>query len=596
MRRLLFLPFLLLLLHLLSHTSFAADFAFDYKVSYKVTPNGVTKVDNQITVTNLTSDFYAQNYTLTINSDRIDRVSAKDEEGSITPEINTNAGQTIINVPFNVRSAGLNKAFTFDLTYYSLDVATQKGNIWEIIIPGIDKTEDMRSYQVTLDVPDSFGPPAYLTPPPGKDSTWQLSELTNQGITAAFGDAQLFSFNLIYHLVNEEPKDVISEITLPPDTAFQKVVLSRLSETPLNVITDQDGNWLAQYKLKKGEVKKIIAEGSVTVYLTPRQEFRTELSVAQKAMYTKTDLPFWETDQTLIAASQHLTSPRQIYEYVIDTLEYDYQRLEPGLERLGAKAALAAPDRAVCMEFSDLFVSLARSKGIPTREIHGYAATNNSRLQPLSLKTDVLHAWVEYFDYAQGFWIPIDPTWGETTNGVDYFSKLDFNHVTFAILGAHSNYPYPAGSFRQDREGKDVFVEYATHKVEVTVPKITTTLTIPTHVLGGLRAKGDLTIKNNGAVAFTGTLKNQGTLEIDVTRHSAFTIPPYGQIVLPLTTQSHPVLTPERETVQLVVGDNTYESTVTILPIYMSREVIGGILLIIVLLIVVKRKHRRKHI
>ncbi len=54
---------------------------------------------------------------------------------------------------------------------------------------------------------------------------------------------------------------------------------------------------------------------------------------------------------------------------------------------------------------------------------------------PLSLIADVLHAWPEYYDQQQNVWVAIDPTWADTTGGIDYFSKLDLRHLTFAIQG-----------------------------------------------------------------------------------------------------------------------------------------------------------------
>ncbi len=63
----------------------------------------------------------------------------------------------------------------------------------------------------------------------------------------------------------------------------------------------------------------------------------------------------------------------------------------------------------------------------------------------MSLVKDVLHAWPEYYDESKKTWIMIDPTWGNTTHGMDYFSSLDFEHITFVIKGLSSTYPVPAG-------------------------------------------------------------------------------------------------------------------------------------------------------
>jgi transglutaminase-like putative cysteine protease len=63
-----------------------------------------------------------------------------------------------------------------------------------------------------------------------------------------------------------------------------------------------------------------------------------------------------------------LKTPENIYKFVTNNLSYNYYRVKPDVERLGAKDALANPDEAICTEFTDLFITLARSAGIPARE------------------------------------------------------------------------------------------------------------------------------------------------------------------------------------------------------------------------------------
>ena len=75
------------------------------------------------------------------------------------------------------------------------------------------------------------------------------------------------------------------------------------------------------------------------------------------------------------------------------------------------------------MEFTDLFIAIAREKGIYSREIQGYGFLWIQKLQPLSLSSDILHAWPEYFDLKTENWVAVDPTW-ENTSGIDYFLFL----------------------------------------------------------------------------------------------------------------------------------------------------------------------------
>jgi hypothetical protein len=98
---------------------------------------------------------------------------------------------------------------------------------------------------------------------------------------------------------------------------------------------------------------------------------------------------------------------------------------------------------------------------IPAREINGYGYTKNRAVQPQNTTTDTLHAWPEYWSDTEKNWISVDPTWGNTTGGVDYFNKLDFSHITFVRHGLEDSYPLPAGAYKSNPESKYVQVEVA---------------------------------------------------------------------------------------------------------------------------------------
>jgi hypothetical protein len=101
--------------------------------------------------------------------------------------------------------------------------------------------------------------------------------------------------------------------------------------------------------------------------------------------------------------------------------------------------------------------------GIPARELNGYAiATEGNNKTPLSINLkggDLLHAWPEFYDVEFG-WVPVDPTWGNTS-GIDYFTKLDTNHFVFVIKGLDSELPLPAGAYKLDGSEKQVEVAFA---------------------------------------------------------------------------------------------------------------------------------------
>jgi len=229
----------------------------------------------------------------------------------------------------------------------------------------------------------------------------------------------------------------------------------------------EDGNWLAQYEINPGEEIDIIAVGQVKTGINLPQAIKNleNYLLPQK---------FWPIDdpqiQTLL---NKVKTPRSIYDYVISTLNYDFSRVS-NASRLGAIEALNNPQSALCTEFTDLFVTLARASGIPAREIQGFAYSTDQKIKPLSLNNDILHAWPEYYDSNSKSWKATDPTWGKTTSGIDYFNNLDLNHITFVTHGLNSEYPLPAGSYQKDQNTKSVYIDFAKEdlKYEQTFPSL----------------------------------------------------------------------------------------------------------------------------
>jgi hypothetical protein len=83
---------------------------------------------------------------------------------------------------------------------------------------------------------------------------------------------------------------------------------------------------------------------------------------------------------------------------------------------------------------------------------------------------------VQYYDSNQNQWLAIDPTWGDTTGGIDYFNQMDLNHIVFAINGQSSVLPYPVGSYQEGQTPtKSIEVEFG-ESFPVVQPNLTAKL------------------------------------------------------------------------------------------------------------------------
>lgn len=537
---------ILLLLSLPSRVLAQSEFKTDYNVDYFVQTNGITHVKLNIILTNQNSNIYAKEFALSIGSTKLSNITAYTASDPLETKIVQGDKTTIITIPFEEKILGKDKAQTFTLEFDSADFSHRLGSVWEISIPRLSKSDNLNSYQLTLHIPQSFGEPATIIPAPTSTQTvgnttvyrFNPEDVLQKGIAATFGRIQYFDFSLQYHLNNPHLYPVKTEIALPPDTPFQTIIYQTLTPQPLGISKDQDGNWLAEYQLASKQELNISATGSAEIYLKPKANFPkdilgpgTEYLSAQK---------FWETtNPRILKLAAELKTSQKIYQYVVDNLIYDYGRLSDNITRFGAANALDNPTSAVCMEFTDLFIALARANQIPARAVNGFAYTTNSSLRPLSLKKDVLHAWPEYYDAEKNLWIPIDPTWGNTTGGIDFFNQNDLNHFAFVFQGKDSQYPIPAGAYKTNhQQTKDVIVDFG--QPQPHQPKTNLIIDLPDTYLAGVPIKGSLIFQNTGNIALYNQNISLASNAFNLTQDHwviAF-LPPFSQTLIPFEIQA----------------------------------------------------------
>ncbi|MFV1917624.1 MAG: transglutaminase family protein, partial [Patescibacteria group bacterium] len=532
-KRLLLLCFILLAFFFPTKVSAQQEFFVDAQVEYEVKESGTTFVTFVIFLENANPDLYAESYSLNLNSISPENVKGFYKGKEIDIERKKSGENVSLIIDFDDIVVGLGNSRRFTITFEDGSFAEKTGEVWEISIPRVEGKGVFRKYNVNLVIPASFGEEAFISPeakevreePLSRVYTFEGRKISDTGINAAFGEFQVFSFSLKYHLENPLNKSAQTSIALPPDTSFQKLYYQKIEPVPEDVGVDADGNWIASYTFKPRQRIDIEVIGSVQIFSSPRK-----LSVAPvlPQEYYLEPTQYWQADDPEIKQlAENLKTPQRIYDYVSRNLEYDYRRVKPNAKRLGAKEALNNPSSAICMEFTDLFIALSRAAGIPAREINGYAYTENPDIQPLSLVADVLHSWPEYWDEERASWIPVDPTWASTTGGVDYFTKLDLRHFTFVIHGESDTKPFSPGSYKLGTNPqKDVYVSFGqlpqkrNSNIEISVD-----VSRPAPFMNG---SAMVTIKNPGPVAqydihpqalFDGILVEEDFISV---------LPPYG--------------------------------------------------------------------
>ncbi|HEB13808.1 MAG TPA: transglutaminase domain-containing protein, partial [candidate division WWE3 bacterium] len=502
------------------HTIFAAgDFKASYQTEYFAKESGEIKVTQNVTIENLTSQYFVSQYKFTIGSRVIKNVKGWDPNGSLTPQIKKEDEETTITLKFKARVLGKGNKLKFGISYDFPDLAKKNGLVWELNLLKISGLDNISIYNLTVSVPQSFGPLLYSFPEPAAQAkkgerttiTFNKGGLLEGAPRLAFGKFQLYSLSLSYHLKNPSIGLGYTEIALPPDIlGYQKIIQNSLLPSPDLIRVDDDGNYLARYNLGPLEKIDVIWKGLIALFY-PERDFgnKTAKDIHTDLVQTYAqEQKYWETSAVEIKAqAAKLTNPKlsvaenlkNIYNFVTQNLSYSYQKLETGeLVRLGALEALSQKESAVCMEYTDLFIALARSSGIPAREVNGYAYTSDDTDRPLSLRLeggDVLHAWPQAYIPQTG-WVMVDPTWG-STSGSSYFSTFDLSHLAFVIKGESSEYPLPAGSYKTDPNQKDVVVSLSENiDVLEEEPNLEVAIEFAPYVIAPFQTKAVIKVKN----------------------------------------------------------------------------------------------------
>lgn len=508
------------------------QFETNLETVYDVQDSGTTKVKHTFSVRNLQPTIYLKEYTLTTSFPNLQNVSAESNKQTLIPKVTTEKNKTLLNITFPDQVVGQNKVRQFSVSYDIPNMAIVAGQVLEVQIPPIISPDPYKQHNVILKTPLRFGRAIRMTPKANNVilENQQIITTINQTdpkpISAYFGDRQVYAMTLRYNLENNSSSQNIAQIALPPDTSFQKINYISLDPYPNEFKRDVDGNWIGTYQLTPNSATAVYLTAQVLVTLDPMSSF----PVIQPQSFHTEEAKYWETTNAEIRkVIQDKNSIEDLYKYVVNTLTYSYDIVNTDVinERLGAVESLRQPTQAVCQEFTDTFITLARAAGTPARRLTGYAYTQNPSLRPVSLETDVLHAWPEYYNSEEKLWHPVDPTWESTTGGIDYFNQFDLNHVVFAINGESSTIPYPAGAYKgSDLTTKDVVVLFAD-----TFPTITPNIAIEAQpekfVTNNVPGKYSLVVVNNTGQAWydvTVTLQTDSA-EVEIVPNSELHIP-----------------------------------------------------------------------
>ena len=418
-------------------------------IIYDLNENGTTRITYDIILENSDSNSYITKYTLTTGLNDARNAEAKLENGqTLTTRTRVEGNSSNIEVSFPQPKI-FQREVKWSLSFTTSKIIDQVGMIKEVAIPGFIGDFNLN---LIIRVPESFGALNYYSLTPDKISnsngktiyTFESEDIREGGVYLAFGDEQVYDFTYRYELRNDEKNtNIRATIALPPDYKNQKIYFDKISPTPENGYKDIDGNYIAEYIVKPGENYEVLIKGKAVLKNVLGETFNASKQYLNS--YRKED-KFWESNSTEIKnlaleITKNKTTDKEkgraIYDYVVNTLKYNKEALNvQNRGRIGALGVLNNTNDAICQEYTDLFVALSRSIGIPSRMLAGYTSAEIG----YDLPNNALHAWAEFYTEEEG-WITVDPTWESTSGGYNFFGNVGLSHFVLAIRGDSSQNP-----------------------------------------------------------------------------------------------------------------------------------------------------------
>lgn len=131
--------------------------------------------------------------------------------------------------------------------------------------------------------------------------------------------------------------------------------------------------------------------------------------------------------QVTVGKASQLEKSRAIYQYVLDNMSYD--KSGTGWGRGDVLYACSAK-KGNCTDFHSLFISMARSQGIPARFEIGFPLPRDKHSGEIA----GYHCWAEFFNPQNG-WMPVDisEAWKHREMENYFFGAHDSNRVQFSI-------------------------------------------------------------------------------------------------------------------------------------------------------------------
>ena len=459
---------------------FAADFKVTIDREYNVAADGTLRVIETHTVRNETTERRVikssneETFQISVISGKKERLEESVNSVNLTIDgvvttfnVSYQEDKAIITIGYP-REITKNQQIVFRLEYSNFGLVEQVGALYDIYAPGF--AEDIQfvigntevTYNTKVKVSSSLPEENFVFPDPGnvqdvngfKEYIFTQDTLVGKTIWIQRGKTQYYQFKIQQKGSATDTRNTgyLNEyrLVLPRDIdegeVNQKVYFSNITPEPKEIIKDKDDNIIGVFKFPSHETSSITVEGFAAVGLndlnvgSENSATRNELSADFIKNYTGA-AEFWEVENAEIqkTANEIAQGSINIYElvdrtytYVVNSIDYSEVKRFGLNQRQGALKTLKQ-GAGVCMEYSDLFLTLMRAQGIPARAVFGYGY--DSKVDSTNQEA---HQWVNVYIPGISKWISIDVTWGESG---DTLIGGDLNHFYTHVASSDPNTP-----------------------------------------------------------------------------------------------------------------------------------------------------------
>lgn len=371
-----------------------------------------------------------------------------------------------VKLPKEIKPGG---TMSLKVEYQNYGLLARSGALTDFYAPGYSDdslSKEISNTRYTVDtyvnISKSLPEVNFTSPKPiseGSESNYKkiyysYESLVKEYIWVQIGMTQYYEFNIVQKLTSSDSADPNYfdeyKIVVPRDIEephiYQKVVFTNLSMEPKLVEEDLDGNLIMTFRVPSTSNDVITIDGFAEVGANDiridsqkvglideidRDSWATSLSAAN----------FWEVDNVQIrtTSAQVIGQIRNIYDisqslytYIINKIDYSKIKRFGLNERQGALNTLNG-SAAVCMEYSDLFITMSRSVGVPTRAVFGYGY--DSKIQNSKQEA---HQWAQVYLPGYDSWMSVDVTWGEAGIKMD---ERNLNHFYTHVSSQEPDVP-----------------------------------------------------------------------------------------------------------------------------------------------------------